>query len=121
MSQYSKDWVGFSPEELVKNTNNILVTDGEGKFGLFELWQEGYVGHYLMKPSKSNLTFCKKGIEFFFELAEVDIVRGYTPTDNAGALRLNKILGFETEGLIDTVAGPHYKVFLTKERFLGNE
>lgn len=120
VAPYKNTWIGFDAEEIVRNEENILVTDGKDNFGLFEYDRPGvYYGHYLFSPSGRHKPYetAKDILGFFFKEFPVRVVLGLTPVEHKGALRLNKKLGFTTSGIINTEAGPHYQVYLKKDDF----
>lgn len=98
MEPYSYDWIGWDPEGIVLNNDNIVLTDKEGNFALFERNYDGsYDGHYLFGNARGNKAYklAKGFIEFFFEEHPyVEKVWGLTPPDHKGALWLTKRLGF---------------------------
>lgn len=118
--KYKHAWVGFNPKELVENEENILVTDGEGNYGLFEFYESGkYYGHYMFTARGLEKTeaVARNLLGFFFRSVPCEEVLGLTPEGHTGALRLNRALGFTFHNLIETEAGPHYQVSLKKEDF----
>lgn len=120
VSKYKEAWIGFDPQELIENEDNILVTDGEGNYGLFEFEMPGvYYGHYLFTARGPDNTYevARTLLAFFFREFPAMEVRGLTPVEHKGALRLNKRLGFTFHGVVDTEAGPHFEVSLTKDDF----
>lgn len=120
VEKYKHEWIGFDAKELVYNPKNILVTDGNRNFGLFEYEEEGiYYGHYLFSARGPEKTYkiAKHLIDYLFKNYPVETILGLTPVEHEGALRLNKRLGLKTYGLVDTDAGWHYQVKLTKEDF----
>lgn len=120
VSKYKNVWVGFDAQELVQNEENILVTDGDDNYGFFEYHEPGvYYGHYLFTERGAANTYAvaHKLLSFFFLTFPVKTVRGLTPVEHSGALRLNRALGFTFESIISTEAGPHYQVSLNKDDF----
>lgn len=120
VEKYKHAWVGFDAKQLVEDEENILVTDGENNYGLFEFHEPGvYYGHYMFTARGAENTYevAKNLLGFFFQLVPCSEVLGMTPVDHKGALRLNEALGFTFHHVIDTEAGPHYLVSLKKEDF----
>lgn len=120
VEKYKHAWVGFNPQELVENEENILVTDGDNNYGLFEFHEpETYYGHYMFtaRGIENTEEVARNLLNFFFQISPCKQVLGLTPVDHTGALRLNKALGFTFHDVIDTEAGPHYQVSLKKEDF----
>lgn len=119
MEKYKHAWVGFDAKQLVEDEENILITDDAENFGLFEYHEPGvYYGHYLFRERGPNTEQVARNLlSFFFREFPVYVVLGLTPVEHSGALRLNKKLGFTFHGVVDTEAGPHYKVSLNKDDF----
>lgn len=120
VTPYKHEWVGFNAQDLLKDYNNILLWDGEDNYGLFEASLPGeYFGHYLFGSARGRraLTVARQMLDHFFSEYGAVVVRGQTPVEHKGALGLNKLLGFKTIGIEQTVAGPCEQVFLTKEGF----
>lgn len=120
VEKYKHAWVGFDAKELVENEENILVTDGENNYGLFEFHEPGrYYGHYMFtaRGLEDTESVARNLLGFFFQSIPCEEVLGLTPEYHSGALRLNRALGFTFHNLIDTEAGPHYQVSLKKEDF----
>lgn len=120
VAPYKHEWVGFNAQSLVQNPLNILVTDGNKNFGLFEYEEPlTYYGHYLFSVRGEDKTYktAYKLLDFFFTNFPVETILGLTPVEHKGALRLNKKIGLKTYGLTDTEAGWHYEVKLTRKDF----
>lgn len=120
VEKYKHAWVGFDAKELVENEDNVLVTDGENNYGLFEFYEPGvYHGHYMFtaRGKENTEAVAKTLLGFFFQLVPCTEVLGLTPVTHRGAIRLNQLLGFTFHDVIETEAGPHYQVSLKKEDF----
>lgn len=120
VEKYKHAWIGFDAQQLVDDEDNILVTDGEDNYGLFEYDSPGnYYGHYMFTARGPDNTeeVARKLLSFFFTEFPVRMVLGLTPVEHEGALRLNRRLGFTFHNIIDTEAGPHYQVSLKKDDF----
>lgn len=118
VSKYKHEWVGFDAKALVEDPRNILLTDEEENFALFELEREGvYYGHYLFSARGPERTekIAKDFLDYFFKSYPVEIIYGLTPVEHKGAINLNKKLGFNFHGIVETAAGPHYEVSKTKK------
>jgi hypothetical protein len=116
---YKEAWVGFDAQQIVEDEENILVTDDNENFALFEFARPGvYYGHYMFKErGKNTINVAKNLLGFFFREFPVRVVLGLAPTDHLGSVRLTRKLGFTFHGVIDTEAGPHYQVSLKKDDF----
>lgn len=124
MTPFKHEWLGFDPEKLVADEDNILLTDGEDNYGLFEYRAPGeYDGHYLFGNARGEqaVTTAKQLLRHFFLSYPVEIIYGLTPVEHTGALRMNKRIGLVTIATVQTKAGPCERVFLTKEGFFNNE
>lgn len=114
------DWVGFNPQSLIEDTDNVLLTDGADNYGLLEFSQPGeYFGHYLFGSARGRTayTVAHEMLDYFFTNYPAFVVLGQTPVEHLGALWLNKKLGFKKIGTEHTEAGLCDRVFLTKEGF----
>lgn len=116
---YKHAWIGFDAEALVENKDNVLLTDGNDNYALFEFHEPGvYYGHYLFTHHGARtLAIAQNLLDFFFRTVPCTEVRGLTPVTHKGALKLNKALGFKVEGMVDTEAGYHFVVSLKKEDY----
>lgn len=124
MSPFKHEWVGFDAKALIEDDDNILLTDGEGNYGLFEYRSPGeYTGHYLFGTARGQraVETAKQILDHFFSSYPVEIIHGLTPVEHTGALRMNKQLGLVTVKTVDTEAGPCEQVYLTKEGFYNHE
>lgn len=121
VSKYKHEWVGFDAKALVEDERNILVTDGEENFGLFEYTDDPkvYYGHYLFKARGPDKTFevAKNLLGYFFKTFDAKEVIGLTPIEHKGAILLNNKLGLTFHRVVDTEAGPHYEVSIKREEF----
>lgn len=119
VERYKDTWIGFDAEQIVKDEENILVTDGQDNFGLFEFSKPGvYYGHYMFTTrGPATKQVARDLLGFFFKEFPVDIVLGLTPVEHRGAIWLNQQLGFTFHGVTETEAGPHYQVSLKKDDF----
>lgn len=121
VEKYKHDWLGFDAKALVEDDRNILVEDDRNNFGLFEYEDEGiYFGHYLFKTRGPENTYkvAKELLTFFFEEYPCQLILGLTPTEHTGAINLNKKLGLTFHRIVETEAGPHYEVSITKRKFI---
>jgi hypothetical protein len=112
---------GFKPEELVADLFNICLVNEDGDVTLFEYVSPGvYEGHYfLVNRGVKALTVCKDMLkEIMLGDYGVTTIKGFTPLDNKGALRMNKTLGFEEVGEIERGVGPEMMVVLTKHKYI---
>jgi hypothetical protein len=98
---------GFDPSALASNPDNIILVSGED-VGLLEGDGSGvFTGHYLfVSRGKAAKETARDMLAFLFDNYDAKIVKGLTPTDHKGALRLTKELGFTSHGVIETYAGP---------------
>jgi len=120
-SNLSYDVVGLNPDKLTGDLFNITLVNSDGDVTLFEYVSEGlYEGHYfLMSRGPKALRVCKDMLEkIFSDEYNVFAIIGYTPSDNKGALRMNKALGF-VEGLtLNRGVGDETFFSLTKEQYI---
>ena len=120
VAPYKDVWVGFDAQELVEDEDNILLTDGENNYALFEYEAPGiYYGHYMFSARGIDNTekIARNLLGFFFETVSCLGVIGLVPVNHAGSLRLTQRLGFTLSGVVETEAGPHYEFYMKKEDF----
>jgi hypothetical protein len=74
------------------------------------------MGHYFLKArGREALKLCKEFLhEIFTGPYNVEIIQGITPHYKLGALWMNKQLGFQSSGTVDTIVGPCELVVLSK-------
>lgn len=88
--------VGF--DESLAMEPNVILQDGED-VALFEYEAPGvYVGHYLFESRGKKAIAVARQM-----LAELnaDVIIGFTPIDNLGALWMTRHLGFKSRGYFD--------------------
>lgn len=120
---YMKDIEGFYPESWLDNDANVALIDPETKdVALFERQHKTphvVHGHYFFHSRGKGAV--KSAIaalnELFSGKYNVEVVCGFTPLDNKGALWMNRRLGFTSHGSISTAAGPCDFVVLTKQEW----
>lgn len=119
---WKEEIVGFDPEVWINIPGNLALTNEYGDVALFERqWRQpsSVCGHYFFKSR--GVRACRVAKEFLKEIFEgdydVQVVIGITPDNKAGALRMNKYLGFQSLGSIDTEVGPCELVMLTKQEW----
>lgn len=120
-----KGTIGFDAKELVLNTDNILLTDGDENYALFEYAGAGsYYGHYFFSKARGRkaLDLGKKMIKTMFnQELNTAIILGATPIENRKALWMSRQLGFSYIQEVNTKAGPMSICMLTKKEFEANE
>lgn len=120
VEKYKHNYVGFDAKKIVQNKKNILISDNNKNFGLFEFEKPGvYYGHYLFstRGHENTLKTARELLGYFLTNYPVKIVLGLTPIEHQGALALNEKLGLQIKEVVQTEAGPHFFVFLKKENF----
>lgn len=110
---------GLEPSSWLENEFNVALTDEKENLALFERqWRlpRTVTGHYFFNSrGREALSTAKEMLrEVFTGPYLIETVVGLTPTDHKGALWMNKQLGFRSHGIIETEAGPHEFVLLTK-------
>lgn len=95
----SEDAIGFDPQSLVEKKGNVLLTDGETNYSLFE--EQGpniYYGHYLFNNVKGRqaISLARDMLETLKKLRpNAEAVRGVISKDNKKAVWITRQLGFE--------------------------
>lgn len=119
MEPYMQDAIGFDPESLVLDSNNILLHDGKDNYSLIELEDGKFFGHYLFGSARGKEAYrtARKMLEYLFLHYSLNEIYGRTPVDNKAALWMNTRLRFKKLYIEDTDAGPHQVVVLTREGF----
>jgi hypothetical protein len=114
---------GFVPEEWLDNDSNIALIDPDTMdVALFERQHKtphAVHGHYFFHSrGKEAVKAAKSALkEIFSGKYNVEIICGFTPLDNKGALWMNRHLGFTSHGNINTSAGPCDFVVLTRQEW----
>lgn len=108
-------------DEWIKVDNNLAFVDEEGvNFGAFEFVSHGVVmGHYFFGSARGRkaINLAKEIIDRVFNVHEIVVIQGLTPTHHKAALWMNRQLGFKPYQIIDTEAGPHQIFALTKSEW----
>lgn len=117
---YKDELHGFDPKNWLSNARNVALTNDNGDIALFERELPGIVtGHYFFHSrGREALNAAVEMLkEAFTGDFDIELIRGLTPTDNLGALWMNKKLGFKSYGKVETLAGPCELVILTKKEW----
>lgn len=112
---------GFEPIEWLVNKENVALTNDRKDIALFERYAPGLVsGHYFFNSRGKEALIASKEFlhEIFTDDYDVRVIFGLTPVEHLGARWLNRKLKFQSQGVLDTIAGPHELVILTKKDWL---
>ena len=116
--------IGYGPEAWIANTDNVVLTDGEGSYALFERTGLPHVviGHYLLQArGKDALRVSREMLDkIFSDKYGVEIIQGFTPLSNLGARWISKKLGFTSHGVVHEDGKPFEYVMLTKQDWSRN-
>lgn len=116
------DWdhEGFDYQAWLDDRNNVMLTDGKN-VGLACCEYPGvYTGHYFFKDGgRKAITLAETMLIMMFTDYGAKIMRGLTRPENRKAIWMNRHLGFKSQGVVDTVTGPHELFTLTKDDFYG--
>jgi len=116
--------VGYDPEAWIANTDNVVLTDGEGSYALFERTGLPHVavGHYLLKARGRDAIRVSREMldEIFSGEYGFEIIQGFTPLTNLGARWMSKKLGFTSHGVVYEDGKPYEYVMLTKQEWSSN-
>ena len=115
---------GLEPKEWLENPNNYCLTDEEANLSLFEETDLPWMvdGHYFYNArGKKAVKTAKEALEFMFTKTPVEVIRGYTPHDNKGALWMSRHLGFKSYGTVELQDEPYELFILTKKEYIDNE
>lgn len=106
-------------EEWVKDTNNIMLREGDST-GIFAYEYPGvYTGHYFFRVKGRNaINLAKRMLDEAFSTYGAKAIRGLTKTDNRPALWITRHLGFKSYGRIVTENGEHELFCLTVEDWM---
>lgn len=101
-----------------ENPYNVMLVDGDDvALGTFE-YPGVYTGHYFFKSrGKNAIRVAKKMLRYMFEEQGAKVIRGVTKLDNEKARWMNRYLGFDGLGYIETVDGMHELFCLHKDKF----
>ena len=120
----SPEATGFDPYRLVLTLSNYLITDGSDNYCLFESTGPGvFHGHYFVnnKRGREALSFCKEALDWFFtSVPEATVLVGAVGLENRKAIWMTRKLGFQSQGIISTGAGPMEIFTMTKEGYNNN-
>jgi RimJ/RimL family protein N-acetyltransferase len=119
-AQYAEEIVDFDPDEWLDDPKNIALININDDVALFEnqaLSHKAVCGHYFFfsrgkEAVKAAQAFLKEIFSY-----DIETIVGITPTDNKGALWMNRRLGFKEYGKMDTHVGPCRLVVLTKKEW----
>ena len=117
---YMDEIKGFYPEEWIEDELNVALINDNGDIALFEnqaSLKNTVCGHYFFfSRGKQAVEAAQEFLkEIFSDSYQINTILGLTPTDNRGALWMNKRLGFTEVDTIDTETGPCRFVLLTKQ------
>lgn len=119
LSELNYDPANLNVTEWLNTEGNIALTNENKDVALFEsqVLNPGAVcGHYFFHSRGKQARDAAK--EFLKELFtgpyDVKVILGLTPTDNKGALWMNRQLKFSSHGQVDTDVGPCEFVLLFK-------
>ena len=97
-----EDLLGFDPEELVANRDNILLTNGDDVV-LFEKQRHNVYSGHLLLTSRGKKAF--EVAEDALKYVKGCSVYGLTPVDNKKALWFTRQLGFKRVDILSTPLG----------------
>lgn len=114
--------IGYNPEAWIADTENVVLTDDEGSYALFERtagFPHVMVGHYLLKArGRDAIKVATEMLdEIFDDKYGVEIIQGFTPLTNLGARWMSKKLGFTSNGIVREDGKPYEYVMLTKKEY----
>lgn len=126
VAQYADQILNLNVDEWLAGMGNIALTNDVGDVSMFErqwVLPKTVSGHYFFfSRGKEAKAVAKEMLrEIFTGPYHVETITGLTPVEHKGALWLNKQLGFKEHGEIETQAGPHVFVLLTKAEWEKNE
>lgn len=111
IGDYADEIRGLNLDEWLAHPKNVALTNVDGDVALFESqWAlPGTVcGHYffISRGKEARKTAIEMLEEIFTGPYDVQTIVGLTPLDNEGALWMNRQLGFQDNGTIETAIGP---------------
>lgn len=106
----------FDFEGWVGNENNVMLVEGESA-GMAVMEYPGvYTGHYFFKVhGRDALRLANKMMNWMIENKEAKVFTGLTPTDRPHAQKFNRLLGFTSCGLVETVRGSEEMFCMTAD------
>ena len=118
VSPYLEGMVGFDPALWSEAEGGIALFDGKN-LALFEYDSPGvYTGHNFFEDrGVAAKQAARAFLETFFTDYDVRLVKGLTPLNKAGALRLTIHLGFTSYGTVETAIGPCELFVMTAAEF----
>lgn len=122
IGDYAEEIKGLILEDWVLNPRNVALTNGDDVAMFERQWQlpKTVAGHYFFTSRGKGAIAAATSFlhEIFTGPYDVEIIVGLTPVEHKAALWMNKRLGFKEHGDVDTDAGLHRFVILTKQEWL---
>lgn len=119
MSQYQEEFTGLDLEDWMEAPWNVALINEKGDIAMFERqWSlaNTVAGHYFFySRGRAALDTARSMLkEIFTGPYQVETIIGLTPLEHKAALWMNRRLGFQPQGPIETDAGPCELVLLRK-------
>ena len=114
------EYFDIDAKSWIEDKRNILLIDDRGNMTAFEYSKAGvYRGHYFFKDrGKEALKAASSFLEEFFQQPEEpSVLIGVTPLTYLGARWLNRKIGLESNGVIETPTGPSEMFMMTRKQW----
>ena len=119
MSPFLKNLTGFNIQDWGHCSKNIILTDNNKDFALFEFeYNKVYFGHIFCrdKKGKDAIDFSIKVLTHMFD-NYAEVINGLVPIENRHVTIMMRKLGFKFYGVINTEAGLMTHLILTKKEW----
>ena len=119
MSPVLQDLVGFDIKDWGQDSLNVVFTDNNKDFALFEFENDKvYFGHIFCrdKKGKQAVDFSIEALSYMFD-NYAEVINGLVPIENRHVTIMMRKLGFKTYGVINTEAGLMTHLILTKKEW----
>lgn len=117
LQPYLSSLKGEHWKDTLANDNNIFLRCGKN-VAIFEEVSSGvYRGHYFFNEArgKAAIALSTEMLNWIFNKAE--IIVGLTPVENRAACFLSRRLGFQSQGVVESFAGPMEMFIMTKQQW----
>lgn len=115
-----EDLLSFDLKQWQEDPSNILLSDGKDNFALFGYeFPRAYQGHYafLSARGKEAIRLSRLFLSQMFDDYGARLIFGLTPLENKKALWMSRRVGFQSQGIVETLEGESQLFTLLKEEY----
>lgn len=120
LSPFLHEIEGFSEEDWGQESLNLVVTDNEKDFALFEYESPGiYCGHLFCseRVGKDAILFGKDALSFLFKSGYAKTIHGLTPADKRNVRWVMRKIGLKSYGFVETHKGLMEHFIITEQEW----